>query len=193
MADFNRDAVRVAQTGRIFYAPASDAGAILPATWDANTVWPAPWKSLGLFNEDGVTHEMSDDTEEIVSWQKDLVRIVTTARELTLQVVGLESSVAVIEMFYDSTFELDGTTARLAIPHATPRSEYKFGFEWQDNGSPWRLLLPVASVSEVESPEFNKSGAVTWGMTLRALASDSDYLAEWSTNDPRIVAELSGS
>ena|SRR5690606_17927983 len=191
MADLNKDAVRVANDGRVFWAPV-DSEAELPTTWEANADWGAEWASLGLFNEDGVEHSLEDDTEDLLTWQRGAVRVTTTNRELTLTLVAMESSVRVLEMFYDTTITSTGTSASIVIPHATPRSQYKFGFEWYDKlgDSTWRLYIPVGSVGEVESPTFNKQGAVTWGMTIRAMTSDEDYLARWDTNDPQVLAQL---
>lgn len=195
MADFDPTQVRVAQTGRLFYADPAD-NPVLPTAWTSGTAWASPWKSLGLFNEDAVEHTFSDETEEITSWQRGLVRIVVTGRELTLGLSALETSVPVLEMFYGAAFAGGtGTTgsytsATLAIPHAAARKPVTLGFEWEDseNGAVWRLEVPRATVAETENPTFTNGGALQWGMTLRALGSDSAFLARWTTNDADVLA-----
>lgn len=193
MADLNSDRVRVAQTGRLFYSDPA-AAAALPATWVAGGAWPAAWKSLGLFDEDAVEHSFSDDTDEITSWQRGVVRIIVKGRELTLKLSALETSVEVLEMFYGATFALQpgNTSAKLSISASAARKPVTLGFEWEDSssGALWRLYVPRATVSDSDSPKFAGGDAVKWGVTLRALGSDAPSLAEWTTNDPQVLTSL---
>jgi hypothetical protein len=198
MADFTPQNVRVAQGGRLQFADPADNPTV-PALWSPTTSWGTPWRSLGLFNEDAVEHTFSDETEEIVSWQRGVVRIVVTGRELTLALSALETSADVLEMFYGAAFVGVGsagsyTAGRMEISHNAVRKPVTLGFEWYDgsNGATWRLEVPNATVAETENPTFTNSGAVEWGMTLRALGTEADYLAAWTTNDPGVLAALNG-
>lgn len=195
MADFDPNKVRVAQTGRLFYQDAATSPT-LPTAWTSGAAYASPWKSLGIFNEDGVEHAFSDDTEDVTSWQRGIVRTIVTGRELTLALSALETSVPVLEMFYGAAFTAVGgstpTAGRLEIPHAANRKALSLAFEWEDSSTAaiWRLLIPRAQVAEVENPTMNAQGALEWGMTLKALGSDAAYLAAWTTNDPGVLAAL---
>ncbi|MGY1440160.1 phage tail tube protein [Streptomyces reniochalinae] len=183
---FNTDLVRVAVTGTIYKA---ETGAEMPAPGAAVG---AEFVPLGTFDDDGVEHEFSEDTEEVKSWQRGTVRVIVTARSLTLKMNSLESSPAVLEDFYGAIPEIDAETGSVTIdikPSVSrPKSAYLF--EWKDGDDKvWRMLIPTGQVSEVESPKFSSAEAVAWGMTIQALGG-GELLAQWQITDPDFAADM---
>ncbi len=187
--------IRVANTGQIVAAGSTIP--VLTPSQSTLTTFASPWVNLGSFNEDGVEHEMSEDTEEIRTWQEGLVRIIVKGRTLTLKTGVLNSSRAVIEQYYGGTFVLTGTSpnqvAKLDISNTQARPSGKFVFEWLDGatGSIWRMVFPNGQVGEVESPKFNAQGAVEWGMTITSLGgSAASVIGYWETNDEDVLLAL---
>lgn len=136
-----------------------------------------------------MSHEFKEDTDQITSWQNGVVRTLVKGRKLTLKVSALESSRAVLETFYGSTLAA-GTDAKsgvLDIKATVSRPRESYLFEWQDAVSQvWRLYIPVGQVSDVDSPSFKNSEAVTWGFTLSALGS-AGSLAQWQIADAPVL------
>ncbi|WP_433224469.1 hypothetical protein [Microtetraspora malaysiensis] len=185
---FDTDLVRVAVTGTIYKgAPGTDIPAAGAPTGSA-------WTPLGTFTEDGVEHGFSEDTQEIPSWQRGIVRVVIKGRKLTLKLSALESSPAVLGDFYGSVPVVDETTKTVTVPIAANavRPKQAYLFEFVDDDAVWRLYLPTAQVSEVESPKFTSGDAVTWGMTIQAIGS-SDNLGEWQIDDPDFYEDAGGA
>lgn len=182
---YNTALVRVATTGTIFKAP---VGTDMP---EAGKPVSSDWVPFGTFTDDGVEHEFSEETEEVNSMQRGVVRVITTQRTLTLSCPSLESSPAVLGEFYGSIPEIDAANQSVEVrikPHvARPKSA--FLFEWRDGDAVWRMLIPVGQVSEVDSPTFSNSEAVSWAMTLQALGGGED-LAIWQINDAAFMADL---
>lgn len=195
MVDLDPDAIRVANTGQIV-----TGGVTIPAlTPDQTTLttFAAPWVGLGLFTEDGVEHEFSEDVEKLVTWQSGVVKYIVKGRELMLKIAAVESSPAVLEAYYGAPFvevgEVGDEVGRLSITNTQPRPVAKWVYEWQDQdtGAIWRLVFERGQIGEVESPTFNSQGAVMWGMTATALGGASgSVMAYWETNDPTILASL---
>lgn len=180
---YQPDLARVAVTGTVYKAA---LGTTMPA---AGVAVAGTWASLGTFTDDGVEHEFSEDTEDITSWQNGVIRTIVKGRSLTLKLKALESSPVVVETFYGSTLvgATDEMSATLKIKATVSRPREAFLFEWQDGAAvTWRLLIAVGQVSDLESPSFKNSEAVTWGMTVKALGANGD-LAEWQITDTAVL------
>ncbi|WP_043471150.1 hypothetical protein [Kitasatospora sp. MBT66] len=181
---FQPELTRVATGGALYKAP---LGTPLPAAGVTTDL--TKWTSLGTFTDDGVSHEFSEDTDEITSWQNGVVRTLVKGRKLTLKVSALESSKAVLETFYGSALTAGGDSKSgvLDIKATVSRPRETYLFEWQDAvGQMWRLYIPVGQVSDVESPSFKNTEAVTWGFTLSALGN-AGSLAQWQITDAPVL------
>jgi hypothetical protein len=183
---FNTDLVRVAVTGTIYQAPQDTE---LPAAGEPTDL--KTWSPLGTFNDDGVEHGFAEDTQEVKSWQRGIVRVIVTGRTLTLKLSSLESSPTVLEAFYGSAPVVDTgkKSVTIDIKPNVARPKMAYLFEWKDGEDKiWRMHIPTGQVSEVESPKFSSGDAVMWGMTLQALGG-SENLAQWQIADAAFVAE----
>ncbi|UJB43602.1 phage tail tube protein [Streptomyces sp. A1-5] len=181
---FNTDLVRVAVKGTIYMA---DNGTEIPV---AGSKPGSTWTPLGTFNDDGVEHGFEEDTEEVKSWQRGVVRVIVTGRTLTLKLSALESSPPVLEAFYGTPPAIDTATKTVSfyIKPNVARPKAAFLFEWTDGDKAWRMHIPTAQVSEVESPKFSGADAVIWGMTIQALGG-GENLAQWQIADTDFYAE----
>ncbi|MGV9263155.1 phage tail tube protein [Kitasatospora sp. NPDC003701] len=192
--DLTKDTLRVATTGTLYIAPPMTP---MPNLTGAQFADPAGWTTLGLFSEDGVEHSFSEDTEDIKSWQAGVVRTLVTGRDLTLKFSALESRPAVLESFYGlapgSIKSADGKSVRFEIKAAEKRKPFAALFVLHDGESMWALHMDKAQVSEVESPKFTNSEAISWGMTAKALGVDANTpLGTWEIHDADIAALASG-
>ncbi|MGI5245418.1 hypothetical protein [Dactylosporangium sp. CA-139066] len=194
ITQFDPDAIRVANNGIIVVAATGTTIPALTHSQHALTAWADPFVSLGTFNEDGVEHEFSEDTEDIKTWQLGLVRTIVKGRSATLKIGAVESSKATLERFYGAEFVVTGASgseiAKLTVTNTAPRPAELYVFEWLDSatGAVWRCVFERGQVGKVESPKFNAKGALEWGMTLSALGgSANSTLMYWETNDPAIA------
>ncbi|MFD3956578.1 MULTISPECIES: phage tail tube protein [Streptomyces] len=208
-ANFDSDLVKVATTGVMYVAKKAD-GVIAPKA-EINTTTGAielvaagayakegsaadKWSTLGLFNDDGVEHEFSEDTEDVKSWQSGTVRTIITGRDLTLKFGALESSPRVLEAFYGlepgSVKIEDGGKASFKIAANAKREPFAAFFVIRDGDMLWTMHMPNAQVSEVESPKFSSGQAITWGMTVKALGDANGNLATWDITDPSLNGAL---
>lgn len=195
---FNADAIRVPNVGQ--YVTGGVTVPTLTPSQSALTDFPAPWVSLGVFDENGVEHNLEEETKEIKTWQLGLIKVIVIGRKLGIKVPAMESSKPVIERYYGGEFVLTGApgseVARLDIENTAPRPVEKGCFEWLDSatGSIWRLVLDRAQVGEVENPAFNAQGALVWGMSVMGLGGGTSgaagVIGYWETNDADIIAAL---
>ncbi|MFF7588628.1 hypothetical protein ACFZCK_14190 [Kitasatospora purpeofusca] len=195
MADyaFNPGAVRVAITGNVFYTElpfASVKDAVEDVTFDL-TADPR-FKSLGVLSEDALESDFSDETESTSSWQSGNVRTLVKSREATVKLAALQTSREAVSLFYglrpqDIQGGVFNVQAAVARPSMVVVFEFKDGnLKGSSTERVFRIVMPLAQVSEVESPKFTSGEAITWGMTFSALggaSGASGALLKLVTND----------
>jgi hypothetical protein len=201
--EFDNAAVRVASTGQVFYLE-DDLGTIYPTvkaqletpTTTIDSITGTPFNQLGLLSEDAVEHEFADETEDILSWQKGIVRTLITSRTASFTLAALETNRAALELFYGAIMSIPAAgIGRIGVQSNVARKKMITVLEFQDgtlaDGTTpkiYRLIMPSSQVTELESPAFTSASAVTWGVTIAALGSSHDLLT-LITNDPVVVGE----
>ncbi len=203
---FDNGMVRVATTGTIMYLDDNDGakyGGVQKYLEDPSKNLVAAdsggLSHLGFLSDDAVEHEFSDDTQDITSWQGGVVRTVIKSRTASFKLASLETSRQALELFYGSTIVKApvGTGFKLSVGSNVARRKLITCFEFKDGFLPdgvteriYRIILPSSQVTELESPKFTASDAVTWGMTIKALGSGFD-LVTLISNDPALAPPTS--
>lgn len=158
-------------TGAIFRAP---TGTTLPT--DAKTELDTAFKCLGYVSEDGVTNSNSPESEQTKAWGGDVVLSTQTEKPDTFQFKLIEAkNVDVLKMIYgDShvTGTLDtGITVDVTAEDPGPAA-YVIDMILKD-GDLKRMVIPSASISEMDDIVYNDSEPVGYDVTLTATADDT--------------------
>lgn len=158
-------------TGAIFRAP---VGSTLPN--DAKTELAAAFKCLGYVSEDGVTNGNSPESEQTKAWGGDVVLSTQTEKPDTFQFKLIEAkNVDVLKMIYgDShvTGDLD-TGIKVDVTAEDPGpAAYVIDMILKD-GDLKRMVIPSASISEMDDIVYNDSEPVGYDVTLTATADDT--------------------
>lgn len=158
-------------TGAIFRAT---VGSTLPT--DAKTELDTAFKCLGYVSEDGVTNGNSPESEQTKAWGGDVVLSTQTEKPDTFQFKLIEAkNVDVLKMIYgDShvTGDLD-TGIKVDVTAEDPGpAAYVIDMILKD-GDLKRLVIPSASISEMDDIVYNDSEPVGYDVTLTATADDT--------------------
>lgn len=158
-------------TGAIFRAP---VGSTLPT--DAKTELDTAFKCLGYVSEDGVTNGNSPESEQTKAWGGDVVLSTQTEKPDTFQFKLIEAkNVDVLKMIYgDShvTGDLD-TGIKVDVTAEDPGpAAYVIDMILKD-GDLKRMVIPSASISEMDDIVYNDSEPVGYDVTLTATADDT--------------------
>jgi len=175
--------VRLAPFGHVYVAP---VGSVLPT--DTTTPFDAAWRELGYLDEDGVEITPSVDVADIGAWQS----LVPVKQSLTG--MNLELAFNLIQMnqqttslfFFGESWTATGGIATLEISSSPTLDERALAVEWNDdNDNINRLLIPRGLVTDRDGMTLNRSDAVAFGITYRAL----DYnglVAVMLSDDPEM-------
>ena len=158
-------------TGAIFRAP---TGTTLPT--DAKTELDAAFKCLGYVSEDGVTNSNSPESEQTKAWGGDVVLSTQTEKPDTFQFKLIEAkNVDVLKMIYGDSHvagTLDtGITVDVTAEDPGPAA-YVIDMILKD-GDLKRMVIPSASISEMDDIVYNDSEPVGYDVTLVATADDT--------------------
>ncbi|MCZ0973163.1 hypothetical protein O1L55_20715 [Streptomyces albulus] len=183
MAD-HIDNVRVAEGGEVWVTSEIITDDDLVQMLDPNLRLPSKFINLGLIDPDGFEHGYQENDAEVIRWGSGTVANKTISREFTVKLTAMETTRDVVELFYGGSLDTNASFGTMHIDGPTNiRPEVCVVFKLQDGDVQWRLVLPVAYITDFEPPKFNAGQAVTWGMTFKAIDSYG-YLAQWSSNDP---------
>jgi len=199
--EFNNSAVRVATSGAFYYCE-DDLGVIYPTVKaqledpaiDIDTITAATFLQCGLLSEDAIEHEMADETEDITSWQRGVVRTLITSRAASFTLSSLETNRPSLELFYGAIMSLPSAgVGRIGVQSSVARKKMIAIVEFIDGTladgitpKRFRIIMPSAQVTELESPSFTSATAVAWGFTIQALGGSGDLLT-LITNDPIVT------
>lgn len=158
-------------TGAIFRAP---VGSTLPT--DAKAELDAAFKCLGYVSEDGVTNSNSPESEQTKAWGGDVVLSTQTEKPDTFQFKLIEAkNVDVLKMIYGDSHvagTLDtGITVDVTAEDPGPAA-YVIEMTLKD-GDFKRIVIPSASISEMDDIVYNDSEPVGYDVTLTATTDDT--------------------
>ena len=168
-------------TGAIFRAP---VGTALPT--DAKTELDEAFKCLGYVSEDGVTNANSPESEKTKAWGGDTVLNTQTEKPDTFQFKLIEAkNVDVLKMIYGDSHVTGTLETGIAVDVTAEDpgpAAYVIDMILKD-GDLKRIVIPSASISEMDDIVYNDSEPVGYDVTLTATADETgcthhEYIAK---------------
>ena len=163
----NVDAVRVAVSGGVHFAP---TGTALPTS--ATATKNAAFDELGYVSEEGLTQAIDENVTSIKAWQNgDTVRKVQDSHELTYAFSCLETNDQVLRAYYGNyaagTVEIRGDN----------ETRGAWIFEIIDGGDRFRIVVPDGQVTDRGDIQYVNSNAVMYPMTIDCYPDDDGVKA----------------
>jgi hypothetical protein len=158
------EAVRVAGTGEVYFAPVGTA-----APTDATTALPGAWKGLGYTSPDGVQFNVSRDTNQIDAWQGSKVRVVTNSENLTLQTTLIETKTNTLLVAFGGGTVISGN---YTPPEEGENAIRALVVDFTDNDVHYRYYFPRVQVEGDVSFNLTRTDAIGYELTLGVLSSD---------------------
>src|SRR6478735_6067102 len=176
--------VRLAPFGHVYVA---DVGSVIPAT--TAVPFGASWRELGYVSEDDVSFTPSVDINDINAWQskvpvkRPLTGIDFDVKFTLLQTTQLASSL----FFFGEDWSVTGGEAHLSVTSNPTLDERALAVEYSDDlGNLNRIILARALVTDRDDLTLNRSDAVQWGLTLKALDYNGSVV-QIQSNNPTLL------
>jgi hypothetical protein len=170
MSDISKIAVGKPKTGgALYYAP---KGTAVPT--DATTALGNTFIACGYISEDGMTHEITRDSEDIKAWGGDTVLTTQTEYSEKFTFALLETLDANVKklVFGDSNVT-ESNDVITAISNATELPEHAMVIEMVQGTKAVRRVIPCAKVSEIGEITYVDGEPVAYELTVTALPDAS--------------------
>ena len=156
--------------GAIWSAP---LGTALPT--DATTALNAAFKDLGYVSDDGLTNELTTDTEEIKAWGGDTVLTAQTGTSDTFTYKLIESlNIEVLKEVYGAS-NVTGTLAtgmKISV-NSKEKIDHVIVVETAVRDKFKRIVLPTAKIKEMAEITYVDGNPVGYEVTVQALPDSS--------------------
>ena len=156
--------------GAIWSAP---LGTTLPT--DATTALNVAFKDLGYVSDDGITNELTTDTEESKAWGGDTVLTAQTGTSDTFTYKLIESlNIEVLKEVY-GTNNVTGTLAtgiKISV-NSKEKIDHVIVVETVVRDKFKRIVLPVAKIKEMAEITYVDGDPVGYEVTVQALPDAS--------------------
>lgn len=158
--------------GAVYVAP---LGTSVPT--DTTTALNSAFVSLGYISEDGVINADTTETEKVKAWGGDTVDVIETSRDDKFKFKLIEAlSIDVLKTIYGSA-NVTGTALTSGVTvkaKAGVSKEYAWVFEMILRGNiAKRIVIPDATISEMEDIVYKDNDATGYGITIEASADSS--------------------
>jgi hypothetical protein len=150
-------------TGGVCVGPPGTALPTDPTT-DLNSALVA----TGYISEDGVTQAIETDTEDIVAWGGDTVRVIQTTHTLTYQFQFLETNDTALKVVYGDENVATSETGLAALINSKPLPHKVYVLEIKDGDRPVRVVIPDGQVTERGELVYVHTDAVKYDVTITA-------------------------
>jgi hypothetical protein len=167
------NAVRVAGTGEIYFAPTATA-----APTDSATGLPVAWLGLGYTSPDGVQFTFSRNTSDIDAWQGSKLRVVTNSEPASCTFALRETKTNTL------LFAFGGGTVGANIftpPVEGTNTIRSMVVDVTDGSLKYRYYFPRVQVAGDVSFQLARTDAVSYSMTVGVLANTPKW--QLFTND----------
>ena len=155
--------------GALYVAP---KGTAVPT--DATTALGAAFVGMGYISEDGLTHAITRDSEDIKAWGGDTVMTTQTdySEKFTFSLLETLSD-EVKKLVFGDTNVTESAGAITAISNAKELEEHAMVFEMVQGSKAVRRVIPCGKVSEVGDITYVDGDPVAYELTVTALPDTS--------------------
>lgn len=166
------DNVRVAVSGAVYVAP---TGTTAPTS--SSSALDAGFTDLGYVSADGITESIDRTTSQIRAWQNgSLVREVTSEGTYSVSMTFIETSEAVLELYYGAT----NTSGQFDIDPTSSGGRQSFVIDVVDGSSVERVYIPAGEITSVGERSLASGEAIGYQVTITAYAdTDSNTVTKW--------------
>jgi len=179
----NVSAGKPAVAGSVFVAP---KGTTLPTSADGTL--NSAFKQLGYASEDGLTNNLSIETDVIKAWGGDSVLPIQTGFEDTWGITLIEvTNLDVLKTVFNSANVSGALATGITVNvNSAEKEELSWVFDMiLRNGNLKRVVLPAATITEIGEIAYKDSEAIGYPLTLTATADNSgnthyEYIKEKS-------------
>lgn len=168
-------------SGAIWRAP---LGTALPT--DATTALNVAFKCLGYVSEDGLTNDNSPESDTVKAWGGDTVLTLQTEKPDTFTYTLIEAiNIDVLKSVYgDDNVSGTLTTGITVRANSDEQEASAYVIETlMKGGILKRIVIPNATLSELDTITYKDDEAVGYGVTLTAMpggfANDNDTHKEY--------------
>ena len=156
-------AVKVGVTGSVWVGPTSAT-----APTSATTTLTG-FTELGYVSPDGLEEARDRSTNQIRAWQNgDLIREVVTESTATFKFMLMETTKAVIELFYGGTVSGSGASSAIDVNPSATGGKKSFVFNVVDGASVQRTYVATGEVLAVEPVKGANGEVIGYGVTVTA-------------------------
>lgn len=129
---------------------------------------------LGYVSPDGLEETRDRSTNQIRAWQNgDLIREVVTESTATFKFMLMETTQAVIELFYGSTVTGTGDSAKVDVLPGSTGGKKSFVFNTIDGASVVRTYVATGEILSVEAVKAANGDVIGYGVTVTAYPNSS--------------------
>ncbi|NYI25781.1 hypothetical protein [Aeriscardovia aeriphila] len=149
--------------GYVFVAP---MGTALPT--DATTKLDTKYTNLGYVSEDGITNATDTDTTEVNDMNGTKVLSVVSSYGETYQFALLQTNEDTLKLRYGNS-RVTKQNGKITVFHGIPTGDHmRLVFDLVMNDQPKRIVVPDATLSEVDDLQYHSGDAVMYTMTFNA-------------------------
>jgi hypothetical protein len=177
----NAEDLVVAANGRVWVAPTT---AILPT--DETEVLDSSFVDLGYLTDAGVTVSPSMTVESVQPWQSFYsIREIVTARELTIGMELLQFNAETTVLAFGGGIVTEESSGHYKMVPPSPEviDKRSVVVDWADGTKEYRLVVPVAMMSDGGEFSLSRTAPATLAVTLKALGVDGEDPFILYTND----------
>lgn len=152
--------------GAVFVAP---TGTVLPTS--ALGELETAFKPLGFVSDEGVTNANSPESENIRAWGGDIVLTPVNERPDTFTLTLIEAlNIEVLKFVYGTDNVKGDLESGITIEaNSSERLPVSMVIEMHLNGGvSKRIVIPLATISELSEIVYNDSSAIGYGATVNA-------------------------
>lgn len=161
-------AVKVGVTGSVWVGPTS---ATAPTSATSSLTG---FTELGYVSPDGLEEGRDRSTNQIRAWQDGaLVREVVTESTATFKFMLMETTKAVIELFYGATATGTGASTVVDVNPAATGGKKSFVFNVVDGSTVVRTYVATGEILAVEPVKAANGDVLGYGVTVTAYPSST--------------------
>lgn len=152
-------------------------GTALPT--DASTALNGAFVNCGYISEDGLTQEITRDSENVKAWGGDTVLTTQTDYSEKYKCTLIETLDENVKKLVYGSGNVSGTLATgiTAISNSTELTAMEFVIDMVQNGNLVRKVIPNGKITEIGEISYTDSEAVGYEITITALPDASNNVA----------------